>query len=322
MSGSSGFIGRPLFSFLKSEGQIVVPLVRSKVVSNAISWDPATGTFDKEALEGFDAFIHLAGENIANGRWTKKKKEKLFQSRCRDTWFLSRALSHLKSPPKTVIAASALGFYGDRGDELLTEDSPKGEGFLPDLCEKWEEATDVLEAIPKPAENFTFDNASATDLQQAKLVSKQPMCKHMGDADSCKDGDAGAVKSEVFSRFRYKRVRVVHARFGSVLSPQGGMLAKLLPLYKLGLGGRLGSGKQFISWIALEDLIGILYHVLLLPQIVGPLNVVSPHAIRQEEFAKLLAKKLHRPAFVHLPAFLLKLMLGEMADALLLASRW
>ncbi len=263
LSGSSGFIGRPLFSFLKSEGHSVVPLVRAKQLPGAISWDPATGTFDKEALEDFDAFIHLAGENIATGRWTKKKKEKLFQSRCRDTWLLSQALSRLKNPPKTLIAASAVGYYGDRGDELLTEDSPKGEGFLPDLCAKWEEATASLEA---------------------------------------------------------QGVRVVHARFGSVLSTQGGMLAKLLPLYKLGLGGKLGSGKQFISWIALDDLIGALYHALLSPQITGPLNVVSPHPVRQKEFAKQVAEKLHRPAFVHLPAFLLRLTLGEMADALLLAS--
>jgi uncharacterized protein (TIGR01777 family) len=263
MSGSSGFIGKPLFSFLQSKGHKVVPLVRTKEVPHTISWDPTTGSIDEKALEGFDAFIHLAGENITSGRWTKKKKEKLFQSRCRDTWLLSQALSRLANPPKTVIAASAIGFYGDRGDELLTEESHKGEGFLPDLCKKWEEATASLEA---------------------------------------------------------KGVRVIQARFGGVLSPHGGMFAKLLPLYKLGLGSKLGSGKQFISWIALEDLIGALYHALFTPEITAALNVVSPYPVRQEEFAKLFAKKLHRPAFIHIPAFLLRLALGEMADALLLAS--
>ncbi len=265
LSGSSGFIGSKLMSFLRLLGHDVVRLVRRKeeLKEDAIFWDPNHGQFQKEAFEGFDAVIHLAGANIAEGRWTKQRKEQLFLSRCRDTWLLSQVLCRLYQPPKTVITASAIGFYGDRGDEELTEESAQGKGFLADLCDKWEKATDAIE-------------------------------------------NRGA--------------RVVHPRFGAVLSAQGGMLKKMLPLFHLGLGGKLGSGRQKISWIGIDDLLGGIYHILMIEELSGPVNLVAPNPVSQAEFTKMLAKQLHRPAFFHLPASLLKVAFGEMGEEVFLSS--
>jgi uncharacterized protein (TIGR01777 family) len=262
LSGSHGLIGSHLLSFLKTAQHEVIRLARTQE-KGSIYWDPTRDHFQKEGFEGFDAVVHLAGENIGEGRWTQTKKERLFVSRCRDTWLLSQLLSRLEHPPKTVISASAIGFYGDRKDEILTEKSQKGEGFLSDLSEKWEQAT-------CPIEN--------------------------------------------------RGVRVIHPRFGAVLSPSGGMLRKLIPPFKMGLGGRIGSGKQIISWIDIQDVVGALNHILMTDSLSGPVNVVAPNPVSQIEFAQVLANRLHRPALLPLPAWLVKVIFGQMGKELLLAS--
>lgn len=265
LSGSSGLIGSHLRAFLKEKGHEVVRLVRShEDAKDAVYWDPVQGLFRKEDFEGFDAVIHLAGAGIAKGRWTKKTKEQLFLSRCRDTWLLSQVLVRLYRPPKTLLCASAVGFYGDRGDEDLSEESLQGQGFLADLCGKWEKATEAIEN---------------------------------------------------------RGTRVVHTRFGAVLSEKGGMLKKMLGPFLFGLGGKMGSGKQWISWIAIEDLLGAFDHCLKKEEISGPVNFTSPHPVTQGEFARVLAQKLRRPAFFHLPKWLLMLLFGEMAKEALLSSQ-
>lgn len=264
LSGSTGFLGRHLKAFLLAGGHEVICLVHSqkRVGKEMVYWNPAAGEIDPRSLQGFDAVIHLAGENIL-GRWSKKKKEAIFLSRCRDSWLLSQALSRLEKPPQTVISASAIGFYGNRGEELLTEKSLSGKGYLADVCVKWEEA---------------------------------------------------------LSAVRDRGVRVVHTRFGAILSPSGGMLGKMLPLFRLGLGGKMGRGDQIVSWIHLDDAIGALYHLLMRQEIFGPVNVVSPHAVSQEQFTVTLAERLGRCAVMRIPAFCLRALMGEMADEVLLAS--
>lgn len=228
-----------------------------------VTWDPGSGKADPNSFEGFDAVIHLAGKNISNGVWTEKFKRELFTSRCRDTWLLSQTLARLENPPKTFISASAIGFYGDRGEEILTEESSKGRGFFPDLCEKWEDAT-----------------------------------KSAGE----------------------KGIRCVHTRFGVVLSPEGGILKKLLPLFRLGLGAILGSGDEHLSWIGLEDLIDAMEHILQHDILHGPVNFTSPNPTTSRGFAKTLAKALHRPCFLRIGRKPLQMMFGQMADEMLLAS--
>ncbi len=265
LSGSNGFIGGGLVYFLRTLGMEVVRLVRRKTADcpDAICWDAESGTFQKEDFEGFDGVIHLSGANIAEKRWSGQQKQKLFQSRCRDTWVLSQVLSRLEQPPQTVICASAVGFYGDRGEETLTEQSPQGVGFLADLCGKWEQSLQATQA---------------------------------------------------------RGVRVVHARFGQVLGMRGGVLKKMLPLFRLGLGGRLGSGQQWVSWMEIDDLYAALYHILRTESLSGVVNCVAPQPLRQGEFAALFARAIHRPMWGHLPAGLLKWVMGEMAEELLLAS--
>jgi uncharacterized protein (TIGR01777 family) len=262
LSGSKGLVGRALKDFLESEGHEVVPLVRNRN-EEGVFWNPEKGELNKEDFEGFDAVIHLAGESITGKRWSHQQKKALFMSRCRDTWLLSQVLTRLYRPPLTVITASAVGFYGDRGDEVLTETSCPGAGFLAHICKEWEGSTESI-------------------------------------------GNRGS--------------RVVHTRFGAILSKKGGMLAKLLPTFRLGLGGRLGSGEQFLSWVALEDVVRAIDFILHHPELEGAVNVTSPHPVRQAEFVKTLAHALHRPALLPLPAWLLKLVLGEMAGEVLLAS--
>jgi uncharacterized protein (TIGR01777 family) len=265
ISGSHGFIGSACTASLRGQGHEVFQLVRRRrdLGPGSIFWDPKTGDLSKEEFEGFDAVLHFSGENIAKKRWSDQRKKELFQSRCRDTWLLSQVLLRLNKPPKVLITASAVGFYGNRGDEPLTEESPQGKGFLADLCGKWEEATSSL---------------------------------------------------------RERGVRVVPMRFGTVLSAKGGMLAKIVPLYRLGLGAVLGTGKQWMSWIALEDLLLILRHVLTHASIEGVVNVTSPFPVRQGEFALLLAKRVHRKVLLRFPAMLLRMGLGQISDELLLAS--
>lgn len=264
LSGTRGLIGSHLKVLLETAGHQVVSLMRGAKPSdeNTVYWDPSQGLLCKEDFEDFDAVVHLAGENIG-GVWTAQRKKAIFLSRCRDTWLLSQVLCRLYRPPKTVVTASAIGFYGDRGNEELDEDSRPGKGFLADLCQKWEQATDAIE----------------------------------------KRGS-----------------RVVHPRFGMVLSRKGGALARMLPAFQWGLGGKLGSGEQIISWIGIDDAIGALYHILMDDSLSGPVNLVSPHPVSQKQFAQSLARKLHRPACMTIPASVLKCLFREMAREVLLSS--
>lgn len=264
VTGGSGLIGTNLVKFLRVGGHEVVTLVRKgRRLENTVAWNPETGEVHNGDLEGFNAVIHLAGPNIAAKRWTPSRKKELFQCRCRDTWLLAHALARVKAPPAVFISASAVGFYGDRGDTVLTEASEQGEGFLADLCQHWERASEVLET---------------------------------------------------------RGTRVVHARLGSVITPAGGMLKRLLPLFRFGLGAVLGKGDQWISWIGIDDAVDAFYHLLMTPELKGAVNLTSPQSVRNRDFGRALAKACRRPYFLRLPAPLLHLVLGEMSDELLLAS--
>lgn len=263
LTGSRGLVGSYLVPYLEARGHQVTRLVRSYPQAGEIVWNPKDKHIDKDKLEGFDAVIHLAGDNIASGRWTASKKEAIKRSRIDGTRFLCETLAGLKKPPEVLVSASAIGYYGDRCDEILTEASSPGNNFLAQVCQEWEAAT-------KPA-------------QQAGI-------------------------------------RVVNLRIGVVLSPDGGALNKMLPPFKMGAGGRIGSGKQYISWIALEDLSGIAEFALNQKQISGPLNAVAPNAVTNDQFTEALGAVLKRPTIFPVPGFAAHLLLGEMADELLLAS--
>jgi uncharacterized protein (TIGR01777 family) len=264
VTGASGLIGTALVSSLTSSGHEVTRLVRGqpKAGEKAAHWDPIAGSIDASALEGLDAVVHLAGENIAE-RWTAAKKAQIRDSRVKGTQLLCETLTRLSSPPKVLVSASAIGYYGDRGEETLTDDSPPGRGFLSEVCRAWEAATE-------PA--------------------------------------------------RQHGLRVVQLRQGVVVSAEGGALAKMLPPFRLGLGGMLGSGQQYMSWIALDDVVGVIQHALVTEALQGPTNAVAPRAVTNQEFTKTLGKVLGRPTAIPLPAFAARLMFGEMADELLLAS--
>jgi uncharacterized protein (TIGR01777 family) len=265
ISGSSGLIGTAATAALKSDGHNVVHLVRPSKTANPgdVQWDPMRATVDVAGLEGIDVVIHLSGAGIADGRWTEERKQLLRSSRIDTTRVLVDSLSRLKQKPRLLIVASAIGYYGSRGDEILTESSTTGTDFLALVCRDWE--------------------AEA-------------------------------------SRAAERCIRTVMLRFGVVLSGKGGALPKMLPPFKLGVGGRLGSGQQWMSWIAIEDVVGIIRHTIANEQVSGPVNVVAPNPVRNEEFTRLLAGMLHRPAIFPAPAFVLRLAMGEMADAVLLSS--
>ena len=265
VSGSSGLVGSALRPALAAAGDEVGRLVRPGTNAGPldVTWDPASRQIDAAQLEGFDAVVHLAGENIAAGRWNEARKEAIRRSRVDGTLLLTRALAKLSKPPATFVSASAIGYYGDRGDEILKETSDRGRGFLSAVCVAWESAAE-------PAE--------AADL------------------------------------------RVVHLRFGVILSKDGGALARMLPPFRLGLGGPVGDGRQFMSWITLDDAVGAIRHVLDSTSIAGPVNTVSPAPLRNRDFGRTLGGVLRRPAIAPLPAFVARLAFGEMADALLLAS--
>jgi uncharacterized protein (TIGR01777 family) len=269
VSGSSGLVGSVLLPALGAVGHQVVKLVRVGASSasspgrNDIAWDPLCERIDAGRLEGVDAVVHLAGENISAGRWTAARKEKIRKSRVNGTQLLSETLTKLKRPPRVLVSASAIGFYGDRGDEVLREASPPGHGFLPAVCVGWESATERAE-------------------------------KH--------------------------GLRVVHLRFGIILSARGGALGKMLIPFRLGLGGPVGSGRQYWSWVAIDDAVGAIQHALAKEDMRGPVNVVAPQPATNLEFTRTLARALRRPAIFPLPVFAARLLLGEMADALLLAS--
>lgn len=267
LTGATGLVGKELTAFLTTGGHQVIPLKRgSAVTSNHAQtgqWNVETGEITLPDDQPLDALIHLAGESIASGRWTPEMKQRIRESRVEATRRLAEALARMPNKPTTFLCASAIGFYGDRGDERLSDISPAGGGFLADVCRHWEAATQVAH-------------------------------------------DAG--------------IRVAHARFGMILSPRGGALAKMLTPFQLGGGGPIGSGRQIWSWIAIDDVIGALHHVLMNEQIVGPINLVAPHAVSSKQFARILGRVLHRPAIFPTPAAAVRLALGEMADELLLAS--
>ncbi len=265
VSGSHGLIGSVLVPFLTGGGHDVSRLMRTQPDEGSINiaWDPSAGTIDGSALNGFDAVVHLAGDNIAEGRWNAAKKKRIRDSRVNGTRLLCETLAKLQKPPKVVVCASAIGFYGDRGDELLDENSAAGTSFLCDVCREWEQ-------------------------------SAQPAI------------EAG--------------IRVVNLRFGVVLTPAGGALAKLLFPFKMCVGGVVGNGRQFWSWIAIDDVVGAILHALATDALEGPVNCVAPKPVTNREFTKTLGRILKRPTILPMPAFAARLALGEMADELLLAS--
>ena len=264
VSGSSGLIGSALVPSLTAGGHRVSLLVRGLVPgADSIRWDPARGVQDAALLEGLDGVVHLAGENIA-GRWTARRKAEIRRSRVEGTHRLCESLARLARPPKALVSTSAIGYYGDRGDQVLQEDSRAGHDFLAGVCRDWEAAT-------------------------------EPAAR------------AG--------------IRVVHLRFGVVLSPAGGALKKMLFPFRMGAGGRIGSGRQFMSWIALDDAVGAIHHALVTESLAGPANAVAPSPVTNVEFTRALARVLRRPAIAPLPALAARLAFGEMADALLLASQ-
>lgn len=261
VSGASGFIGKALVPFLQNRGHQVFTLVRSdkELAVHEIAWDPAEGYLPSEQLEGFDAVINLSGRSIS-AYWTDKVKEEIRSSRIDASRLLVKTIDTLKNPPKTFISVSAIGYYGNRGNEELTESSGPGDGFLAKVCKEWEAA-------------------SATTAS-----------------------------------------RVVNPRLGIVLDKEGGALAKMLTPFRLGLGGVIGSGKQWMSWIALDDLLEIFDLALNNPALVGPVNAVSPDPVTNREFTKTLGKVLHRPTFFSMPDYVARFILGEMADEMLLTS--
>lgn len=264
ISGASGFVGSKLSPFLSAGGHHVQPLVRGKAETGQVAWEPEQGSIDADALEGLDAVIHLAGENIAGARWSEPQKRRIRESRVKGTRLLSQALAGLRRKPGVLVSASAIGYYGSRGAELLDETSVPGADFLAEVCEAWERST-------QPA------------------------------------AEAG--------------IRVVNLRFGVILSPDGGALAKMLTPFRLGVGGRIGSGEQYMSWIAVDDVLGAIQHAAVTATLHGPVNVVAPSPVTNRSFTRTLGRVLGRPTFFPLPAFAARLALGEMANALLLASQ-
>lgn len=263
VTGSSGLIGSLLVPALTAGGIRVTRMVRRPAGSGEVSWDPARGLLAVETLRGLDGVIHLAGANLADRRWTPARKALLRSSRVDSTRLLADAIARAPEGPRTLISASAIGFYGDIGEATATEASPRGRGFLPALVEAWEAATAPAEA-------------------------------------------AG--------------VRVVRIRIGLVLTPAGGLLRRMMLPFRLGLGGRLGGGRQWMSWIAAADLLGVFRFVLDREDIRGPVNAVAPTPVRNTELTAALAAALKRPAFLPVPALLLRALFGEMTDEAILAS--
>jgi len=265
ISGASGLVGSALAARLRALGHDVRPLVRRGPTDNAdeIYWDPVAGDIESEKLEGLDAIVNLAGESIAAGRWTAKRKARIRDSRVLGTSLIAEALARMTDPPRVWVNASAIGFYGNRGDEPLDETSAPGTGFLAETTREWEAATAAAER-------------------------------------------AG--------------VRVVKPRIGVVLAAAGGALARMLPAFRFGLGGRLGPGDQPMSWIALADVVGVMHFALTEPELKGPVNTVAPAPVTNAEFTRSLGRVLGRPTLFAVPEPLLRLALGEMGQELLLGG--
>src|SRR3989441_8023209 len=264
IAGASGLVGSALIPVLEANGHEVTRLVRGAARAGEIEWHPNQDEIDPATLNGFDVIINLAGENIAEGRWTDAKKRRIHDSRVNGTHLLAEAIAKLAQKPRVFLCASATGFYGDRDDEILDETSDSGSGFLATVCREWEQATEPLEK-------------------------------------------AG--------------VRVVNLRFGPILAREGGMLGKMLRPFKMGMGGKVGSGKQYIGWVAIDDVVGAIKLALADESIHGPLNVVSPNPVTNEVFTRTLGEVLSRPTVMSIPAFAARLAFGEMADEMLLVSQ-
>ena len=263
VSGSTGLVGRALVPYLEDAGHEVTRLVRpDSSTSDGITWNPSEGELDPGRLEGFDAVVHLAGESL-NQRWTESSKRRILESRVRGTGLLAGALADLDDPPEVLVSASAVGYYGDRGDAWLTEDASSGDLFISEVCRRWEEAS-------RPA------------------------------------ADGG--------------VRVVNPRTGIVLSTEGGALKQMLPPFKLGVGGHLGSCDQYLPWVTREDAARAIEHLIENEAIEGPVNVCTPNPVRNRTFTDALGDALGRPTVVFVPGFAVKLMFGQMGEELLLAS--
>jgi len=262
VSGASGFIGQTVVGRLEAAGHQVTRLVRGTAKPGEIHWIPA-GALDPQPLEGFDAVVHLAGENIS-GRWTSTKRAKILNSRVQGTMTVAATLARLQHKPKVLVSASAVGYYGSRGEEVLDESSTSGSDFLSEVARQWEGAT---EAVAR----------------------------------------AG--------------IRVVLLRFGVVLGAGGGALKQMITPFKMGVGGRIGSGQQWMPWVSLEDAAGVVEHAIVNESLRGPVNVVAPNPVRNAEFTSTLGEVLHRPTVFPMPVLAVKLAFGEMGEALLLGSQ-
>ena len=264
VTGASGLIGSALVAVLEKQGHDVARLTRGEAgVPGEFHWDPEQAYIDPGALEAIDAVVHLAGETVA-GRWSEVKKHRILESRVQGTRLVSEAIAGLDRPPAVLVCASAIGVYGDRGDEPVTEESAPGVGFLADVVRAWE-------AAAQPAR------------------------------------DAG--------------IRVVNTRFGVVQSAQGGALKTMLPLFQLGLGGRVGSGRQYVSWVSIDDVVGGILFSIQNDTLAGPVNVTAPSPVPQAEYARTLGRVLHRPAVLPAPGFAVRLVLGEFANEVLHGQR-
>lgn len=263
ISGASGLVGRALQKALAADGHEVITLQRGKAEVGTATWNPSQAQLDLRSVGHIDGVIHLAGENISSGRWSTSKKTTILRSRVDGTRLLAEHFASCEDKPEVMISASAIGIYGNRGDERVEEGSTLGQGFLADVCQRWEAATEAAE-------------------------------------------QAG--------------IRVVHARIGVILDCDGGALSKLLPPFRFGLGGKLGDGKQWMSWISLADVVAAVQALLLCSEIHGPVNLVAPHAVTNAQLTRCLATTLRRPAFLPLPAALVRLLFGEMGQELLLGG--
>lgn len=268
ITGSTGLIGSALTSTLSQQGHQITRIVRDSDYHDAqhatALWHPDQKKIDLQALENHEGIIHLAGENVAQKKWTPEQKQKIKKSRVEGTAFLCESILKFKHPPKFLLCASAIGFYGNQDPQVdLNELSSPGQGFLPEVVEAWEKA-------PQSVSNLG--------------------------------------------------IRVVNMRFGIVLSPKGGAISRMLPIFKLGLGGRIGNGHQMMSWIVLDEISKIVLHLISHEELKGPMNIVSPNPVSNLEFTKTLGHHLHRPTLFPFPSFLAHLMLGDMADELLLGG--
>lgn len=265
VTGASGLVGRALMQLLRAQGHTAIPLVRDTDVAGtgSVLWNPDSGLVERDKLEGIDALVHLAGEPMVGLRWSEEKKRAIRESRTRGTDLISRTIAAMSSPPEVLISASAMGIYGNRGNEIITEKSEIGKGFLADVCEAWEAATE-------PA--------------------------------------------------RRAGIRVVCLRMGMVLSPLGGVLGSMLLPFKIGVGGRLGSGRQYVSWIDVDDLTALILHIIRTRSLSGAVNATAPYPVPNATFADTLGRVLGRPTLVPVPEFAVKALFGEMGSELLLSG--